>query len=179
VVRGVPVGTRQVEVFSIGMSPVVTSVQVMPNDTATFVVAMRRITTLDVVRVTASPMVKRLVREFEERRLTGAGYTRDSTEIANHGTLSSVFAEFPSVLVESVRSAGTAFVISMPATSGGRCIANVIIDGRKSDFQELAFLRPGEIAAIEVYPRRMSLPMQFIQNDTCGAVVAWTKFQFR
>jgi protocatechuate 3,4-dioxygenase beta subunit len=178
VVRGVPVGTRQVEVFSIGMSPVVTSVQVMPNDTATVVATMRRITTLDVVRVTASPMVRRLVREFEERRRTGAGYTRDSTEIANHGTLSSVFFEFPSVRVESIRSAGTAFMISMPATSGGRCMANVIIDGRRSDFQELAFLRPGEIAAIEVYPRRMSLPMQFVQNDTCGVVVVWTKYQF-
>jgi protocatechuate 3,4-dioxygenase beta subunit len=178
VVRGVPVGTRQVEVLAIGMSPVVTSVHVMPNDTASVVAAMRRITTLDVVRVTASPMVRRLVREFEERRLTGAGYTRDSTEIGHHGTLSSVFFEFPSVRVESVRAGGTAFAISMPSTRGGRCIANVVIDGRKSDFQDLSFLRPSDIAAIEVYPRRMSLPMQFVQNDDCGVVVVWTKYQF-
>jgi hypothetical protein len=123
-------------------------------------------------------MVRRLVREFEERRLTGAGYTRDSTEIGNHGTLSSVFFEFPSVRVESVRAGGTAFAISMPSTSGGRCIANVVIDGRKSDFQELSFLRPSDIAVIEVYPRRMSLPMQFVQNDDCGVVVVWTKYQF-
>ena len=52
----------------------------------------------------------------------------------------------------------------------------MIIDNRKSDFDELNFLRPSDIAVMEVYPRRMRLPMQFIQNDDCGAVVVWTKW---
>ena len=71
---------------------------------------------------------------------------------------------------------GNDFVINLAAVGMGRCLANVIIDGRKSDFAELNFLRPADVAAVEMYPRHMSLPMQFVRNDDCGAVVIWTKW---
>ena len=73
---------------------------------------------------------------------------------------------------------GGEFVVTMPGTGGARCLANVVIDGQKSDYQELNFLRPADIAVLEVYPRRMSLPMQFVRNDDCGAIVVWTKWAF-
>lgn len=175
VVRGVPIGTRQVEVLAIGMAPVITAVDVNAVDTASVLATMRRITTLDVVRVTASPQVRRLVRDIEERRAGGMGYMRDSTEIANHGTLSSVLFEFPSVRVERKNVFGD-FVVTLPGTGASRCLANVLIDGQKSDFEELNYLRPADIAAIEVYPHRMSLPMQFMRFDDCGAIIVWTKW---
>lgn len=175
--RGVPVGTRQVEVLAIGMSPVVTAVDVSPVDTASVLATMRRVTILDVVRVTASPQVRRLVRDLEERRTNGMGYVRDSSEIANHGSLSSVLFEFPSVRVERKNAAGD-FIVTLPGTGSSRCLANVIVDGQKSDFDQLNFLRPADIAAMEVYPRRMSLPMQFMRFDDCGAIIVWTKWAF-
>lgn len=177
VVKGVPVGTRQVEVLSIGMSPVISVVDVSPVDTASVLATMRRITTLDVVRVTASPAMRRLVRDLDERRASGMGYRRDSTEIATHGSLFSVLFEFPNVQVNRRGAAGE-FVVTMPGTGGTRCLANVVIDGQKSDYQELNFLRPADIAVLEVYPRRMSLPMEFIRNDDCGAIIVWTKWAF-
>jgi hypothetical protein len=174
-VRDVPIGSRQVEILSIGMSPVMTVADVTATDTAVVIASMRKITTLDVVRVTASPTTRRLVRDLEDRRKLGAGFYRDSAEIASHGSLFSVFHEFPSIQV--VRTGrGTDFVISLPGTSSRRCLANVIIDGQKSDHDALNFLRPSDVAFMEVYPRRMGLPMQFMRNDDCGAVVVWTKW---
>ena len=175
IVRGVPVGTRQVEILAIGMTPVVTAVDVTPVDTASVLAQMRRVTLLDVVRVTASPQVRRLVRDLDERRSSGMGYVRDSSEIANHGTLSSVLFEFPTVQVSRKNVAGD-FVVTLPGTGAARCLANVVIDGQKSDFDQLNFLRPADIAVMEVYPRRMSLPMQFMRFDDCGAIIVWTKW---
>jgi hypothetical protein len=175
VVRAVPVGSRQVEILSIGMSPVLTVADVTPTDTAVIVASMRKITTLDVIRVTASPMTRRIVRDIDDRRKLGAGYYRDSTEVANHGSLFSVFFEFPNV---DVRRAGATsnFVVILPGTSNRKCAANVVIDGRRGDFEELSFLRPSDIAAVEVFPRRMNLPMQFVRDNDCGAVIVWTKW---
>ena len=64
-----------------------------------------------------------------------AGYVRDSSEIANHGSLSSVLFEFPSVRVERKNAAGD-FIVTLPGTGSSRCLANVIVDGQKSDFGE-------------------------------------------
>jgi len=173
--RGVPVGTRQVEVLSIGMAPVMSVVDVTPTDTTQVLASMRRITVLDVVRVTASPALRRLVRDIEERRTSGFGYVKDSTQIADHGNMFSVMFEFPSVRVERKSVYGD-FVVTMAGTGAARCLANVIINGQKADFEQLNFLRPADIAVLEVYPRRMSLPMQFIRFDDCGAIVVWTKW---
>jgi hypothetical protein len=174
-VRGVPTGSRQVEVLAIGMSPVLTVADVRASDTAFVVASMRKITTLDVIRVTASPMTRRLVREIDDRMKVGGGYFRDSSQVANHGSLFSVFFEFPSVTVQRT-GRGSDFTVIMPGTSNRKCLANVIIDGRRSDFDELNFMRPTDVAVIEVYPRRMRLPMQFARNDDCGAVIVWTKW---
>jgi Carboxypeptidase regulatory-like domain len=175
IVKAVPVGTRQVEVLAIGMSPVITVVDVSQVDTASILATMRKITTLDVVRVTASPIMRRLARELDERRSAGFGHIRDSTEIANHGSLFSVMYEFPSVQVERKNAAGD-FVVTMPGTGAARCLANVIIDGQMADFDQLNFLRPADIALLEVYPHRMSMPVQFVRSNDCGVIVVWTKW---
>jgi hypothetical protein len=178
IVHSVPVGTRQVEILAIGMSPVVNVVDVTIGDTASVVASMHRITTLDVVRVTASPRARRLIRDMEERRKSGTGYVRDSTDIRNIGCMFSMFFEFPNSVVQRT-GAGSAFVITLPGTGAARCVANVVVDGRRSDYDELLFLRPVDIAAVEFYPRRMSLPMAFVRPDNdCGAVVVWTKWAF-
>ena len=173
-VTGVPIGTRQVEVLAIGMSPVIAVVDVSAGDTAAVAARMRKITTLDVIRVTASPATHRLVTAIEERRTQGFGYLRDSSQIGNRGTLAAVLFDVPSVQVS--QGTGGAFSVTMPGTGAMRCLANVVIDGVRSQMDDLKFLRPTDIAVIEVYPRRMSLPVQFVRNDDCGAIIVWTKW---
>jgi len=180
IVRNVPSGTRQVELLAIGMQPVVAVVDVIAHDTATVTAALRKVTTLDVVRVTASARVRLMVREFDERRRSGFGHVRDSTEIMSHGTLSSAFAEFPGVQMERGQNGAGSFSLSMKASGPGRCVPNLWIDGRQErDFEFLGTLRPSEIAAVEVYPHAFSVPMRFIgRRSGCGAVVVWTKWSF-
>jgi hypothetical protein len=174
VVRGVPVGTRQVEVLAIGMSPVIAVVDVSTTDTASVVATMRKITTLDVVRVTASPATRRLVSAIEDRRQSGTGYVRDSSQIGDRGTMTAVLFDIPSVQVN--QRTGGAITVTLPGTGAARCLANVVIDGVRSDMDDLKFLRPSDIAVMEAYPRRMSLPMEFIRDNDCGAIIVWTKW---
>jgi hypothetical protein len=175
VLRNVPAGTRQVEVLAIGRLPVSVVVELAAGDTATFTASLRRITTLDVVRVTGTRRQRRMVEEFESRRQNGAGYVLDSTDLAQRGRLSSAFEGFPSVEVRSTRGQ---FTLTFPGPRGDRCVPVVFIDGRKTDVDELNMLRIGEIAAVEVYPRRASAPAEFLANERCGSVVVWTRWAF-
>lgn len=178
--RNVPSGTRQVEVLALGMLPVTAVVDVVAHETAAVAATLRKVRTLDVVRVTASRRVQLTIRDFEERRKTGFGYVRDSTAIASRGTLSSVFSEFAGVQVERGTSGAGSFSLSMKASGPGRCTPNLWIDGREErDFDFLNSFHTDELAAVEVYPQAFSVPMRFMgRNSTCGAVVVWTKWSF-
>ena len=176
-IRGVPAGTRQVELLAIGMSPVITPVDVMPNETVSLVAALRRITTLDVVRVTGSRSSRFRINEFEERRKTSAGYIRDSSQIAQHGSIASAFFAFSGVQVERGTNGSNSFYLSMAGGARGRCVPNLWIDDIiQQDYDYLNFIRPSEIAAIEVYPRMFSAPNRYMASiNMCGSIVVWTK----
>ena len=176
VLRNVPAGTRQVEVLAIGRMPFSVVVELAAGDTAMFAASLRSITTLDVVRVTGTRRQRRMVEEFESRRQNGAGYVLDSTALAQRGRLSSAFEGFPSVEVRSTRGQ---FSLTFPDSRGARCAPVVFIDGRKTDVDELNMLRIGELAAVEVYPRRASAPAEFLSKERCGSVVVWTRWAFR
>lgn len=175
--RDVPVGTRQLEAFAIGRSPAAATVDVTAGDTATFAIQLRSINALDVVRVTASRRVRRIVEAMEERRRQGDGYFRDSTEIAHIGTMLGVFAQFPSAQVVPVQHFG--FEVTMRGNLG-RCTASVWINGARTDFQHLSAYRPEELALVEVYPSRMNVPAEFsVPFAECGAVAVWTKRELK
>ena len=177
-----PIGTRQIEVLALGMSPYVASVDVGTRDTALVSAQLRPVTTLDGVRVTASRAARRLVAELDERQRSGMGFVRDSAFVAGHGTLSGVFAEFPGANVERERgTSADRFVVTMRGVRAGtRCTAAVWIDGFLTDYDQLTSLVPGEIAILEVYPNALAVPMRFTsRNDQCGVVAVWTKWAFR
>jgi hypothetical protein len=188
VARDVPVGTRQIEMLSIGLMPIVTAVDVSPGDTARIAATFKKITSLDVVRVTASAVQRRMVLELEERRRLGYGFIVDSTVIAGRGTIWSALTGLPSVQVEHMGASLHRSYVSLPSTRGGRCIAKLWIDGQEQRgfdndpstlYDQLVSLHPGDIAAIEVFPRLVSTAMQFASrnvDDPCGAVVVWTKW---
>ncbi|AHG89288.1 hypothetical protein J421_1751 [Gemmatirosa kalamazoonensis] len=183
-IRGVPTGTRQVEVLAIGMSPVTAVVDVADGESASVLVRMHRLTTLEVVRVIGSPTVRRRVERLEERRRLGGGYFRDSTEIGSHGTMARVLGDFPGTYVEPARgTTANRFVLSMRSLTGGRCVPAIWIDDAPTDSEHLGMLRPGEVAFVEVYPRAFGVPVEFTRANadarTCGAIAVWTRFYFR
>jgi hypothetical protein len=187
-VPGVPLGTRQVEILALGYMPVVATVDVLPNEPALVTSELRKVTTLDVVRVTAPPAQRRVLEAFAARRRAGFGHVIDSTIIANRGTIASVFEGFPSVQVS--RRSPFAFIVLLPGRAGGKCVANLWIDGFQrhgfrddpaSLFEQLDILRPNDIAAIEIYPRSLGAPGEFTSlgsGEDCGSVVVWTKRAF-
>jgi hypothetical protein len=65
------------------------------------------------------------------------------------------------------------------ATGSGGCVT-IFVDGAK--WQQLeagdldSFIKPDEIAAIEVYQSGSAMPVEFqTSGQDCAAVVAWTK----
>jgi hypothetical protein len=188
IARDVPVGTRQVEMLSIGLMPIVTAVDVAAGDTSRIAATFKKITSLDVVRVTASAVQRRLVLELDERRRAGYGFIVDSSAIAARGTIWSGLTGMPSVQVEHMGASLHRSYVSLPSTRGGRCIAKLWVDGQEqrgfdgdpsTRFEQLTSLHPGDIAVIEVYPRLVSTAMEFASrevDDPCGAVVVWTKW---
>jgi hypothetical protein len=183
--RNVPAGTRQLEVLSVGMAPVVSTVDVIASDTAVVAVQLRKVTTLDAVRVTESPRHREFVREFDERKKQGFGYSADSTVLLGRGTMSAVLSGFPSTKVRSDNHGRIQAVTLGVTNSKGPpsplgpvgCDAILWIDGvRQVDVSDLTALYPDELAVVEVYPNAMSVPPRFVQPGMrCGAVIVWTK----
>jgi len=176
-VASAPLGTRRLEVNAIGVAPVETTVDVVATDTLVFLAQLKRVTILDVIRVTASRQYRAFVADLEDRRKAGIGYFRDSTEVGGWGTLMGVFNGFPSTEVRQMgRGAIGEMVVLLPGKLGGRCVATVWIDNRPTDYSELSMLRPEDFAVVEVYPRAILVPLKFQRvNSDCGVVVVWTK----
>jgi hypothetical protein len=178
-VHNVPAGTRQLEVRSVGMMPAIVTVDVIPRETASIALNLNRLALLAPTRVTAPVGMRRLAAEFDARRRSSGGYTMDSTAIAKYERFSNVFYDIPSVRVEN---RGASFALSVPDGKGGRCPPEVRIDGAEAAFGHIADLFSHEVAAIEVYPRGLSVPMEFLKpgfDPLCGMVLVWTKYGFR
>jgi hypothetical protein len=172
-------GTRKLEIFSIGMMPIVTSVDVFPRDSAAVAFQLRRVTTLDVVRVMApSNRARRLAEGIEERRKSGFGYTMDMTELAAHADFATVLADMPGTRLEYRDGGFNAYVAD---GRGGQCIPEVWIDGHHMAMATLAMIRPKDVTAIELYSRAATVPLQYRMIERrmlCGAILVWTNWAF-
>jgi hypothetical protein len=179
VVHDVPAGTRQLEILSIGMLPVLMAVDVVPYDTTSIVATLKKVTTLDVVRVMSSRRGRRLAEELEVRRGMGFGHMMDASKIAGRTELFTLFHEFPSARITS-RNGN--FTVSVPDGRGGLCQPDVWLDGSQSAQEVLNQIQPNELAAVEVYPHPGTVPMRFTSTGLkprCGVILLWTKFAFR
>ena len=171
-------GTRQVEVLAIGAVPVVSAIDVMPNETSTLAVQLRRVTTLDVVQVTASRRGRRVAAEIAERKRSGFSHTMEIGELVAHSSMGTVFADFPGIIVQR---RGTDFTVFVNDGRGGQCSPDVWIDGARSMYATLNSLRPREVAAVEVFPRSSNVPMQYRPVEVkswCGVILVWTNWVF-
>lgn len=177
VIRNAPLGTRQIMITSVGMMPLSLSVDVVPHDTA-FVDAKlyRLVATLDPVKVKASARLAAFNRDLEARKRAGFGKFIDSTKLAPIGTLSAVFGTLASTTVQRGRGAND-FVVLFPAGSR-QCVATVWLDGRRSDFDEIKNIDPRDLALVESYPHRVTVPSEFTPGglrQSCGAIALWRK----
>lgn len=178
-IRGVPAGTRQMEIFAIGATPALTIADVFPNAIVDVTVQLEKVPMLSGMRTSATRGVRIAASEFVERRKTGLGYVRDSTDIARYDQFLNVFRDVPSL---TTRYEGGVLSITAPDGKGGACAPSVMIDGAAAAFGHLIDLYPNEVAAVEVYARATQIPLRFQKPGAraqCGMILVWTKYGFR
>ncbi len=179
--RNVPTGTRQLDIAALGMTPVSTVVDVMVGDTAVVSATMRKVTNLEAMRVVASGANTRAKQLYDDRRRLGLGAARDSTEIGRMPGLAAAFQSFPNVTVQRQSANGRRFNLYLPSTGADPCLAMLLVDGvQQLDHEVLSTMSTDEIAAVEVYTRRLTVPTELMRNEPkCGVVAVWTKNAFR
>jgi hypothetical protein len=175
----VPVGTRQIEIFAIGALPLLEIADVTPGATTTVSVTLRQIPMLETVHTSAARATRVFAAEFAERRRTGFGYLRDSTEIARYDQFLNVLRDVPSM---NVQYRSSTLSISVPDGKGGSCAPDVLIDGARAGFGHLIDLSSKEVGGVEVYPRAAHIPARFVApglQPQCGMILVWTKYGLR
>ncbi|HEY9228723.1 MAG TPA: carboxypeptidase regulatory-like domain-containing protein [Gemmatimonadaceae bacterium] len=179
VIDGVATGTRQIEVLAIGASPTLAIVDVLPHATAYATVYLERVPVLNAVRTSATGGARVAAMEFEERKKTGLGYVRDSTDIMKYDQFFNIFRDIPSLTTQYKMGALT---ITVPDGKGSSCPPDVLIDGAAAGYGHLIDLFPKEVAAVEVYARATQVPGRFQRpgiRAQCGMILVWTKYGFR
>lgn len=176
---GVRTGTRQVEVLAIGVAPAVAAADVTPGDSAVIDVRLQKVVTLDAMRTMSARGNRVFAAEFDARRRSGFGYTKDSVEIARYTRFQNVFRDVPGL---NVHEASSTLTITVPDGKGGVCEPEVLIDGAQAAFGHLVDLLPEEVGGVEVYTRAAHIPSRFVPTGIqpqCGMILVWTKYGFR
>ena len=167
-----PAGTQVLEARRVGYLVGHEQVELRSGRTVTADVALRRIVTLDSVRVLAQRNRYRQNTEQLVRR-GGAGTYMNEEQIARFpaSESSELFARM------GLRVTGTGVDAKVYVERGltsltlGPCPMNVVIDGVPN--QDVNLVRPDEIGQIEVYKGPSSAPIEYA--SACGVVVIWTK----
>jgi hypothetical protein len=156
VLRGVPVGTRQVDVVSIGTLPVSVLVDVLANDTTTLDLRLSKVAALDTMRVRATTVRQLRVRDIDDRKKQAFGHFMDSSQVERHADFRSAVTDLTS--------------LKCPLAA-----IRLYIDGSRIDRRdvasELRFLKPDEAGVLEWYIR--GAPLEF-GGGGCTLLV-WTK----
>lgn len=176
VFRDIRAGTRQLEILSIGMAPLVTTVDVHPRDSVSVRYTLRRVTTLDVVHVTASRRGRRIAEGLEDRRRRGLGMQMDMTQLQAHTSFRTVLNEFPGIRVVHD---GADYNVYVSDGRGGQCPPQIWVDGARQTLTALTLVFPRNVTAVEYYPRANMVPLEFRRNErlmTCGAILVWTNW---
>ena len=180
VVPNLPAGTQWVSVQAIGRQAAEQAVDLKSGEATMVSITLEPVpVTLDPVRVTVAPRSIAL-KEFEERRRLGLGYTRTAADLEGVRTMRAVFTGAPSVRVERARGGVGDFqiLIDSPGLAGqGWCVASLFIDGFKARFEQLSGYQPTDLIGVEIYQRVSSAPLQYQSTASgCGVVLVWTKY---
>lgn len=175
-----PSGTQTLEVRQLGYAPLEVAVELSAAQPQTVSVNMNEyVPVLQTMRVTAQRERGLSDVGFADRKRTGNGYYLDADQIAQRKTtqFSDMLRTVPGIRV--VPAGNGQNVIQSSRNAMGGCIT-FFVDG--SPWQQQfpgdldTFVRPDEIAAIEVY-NGVTTPAQFQSagQSSCGTIVIWTE----
>ena len=168
-----PSGTQVLEVRRIGYLLAQQPVELRGSRTVTQDVQLRRIVTLDSVRVLAQ---RSRYREFEYNRRAnrfGKFFTVDSIEKRHPLYTSDLFRLTPGFRVMGFGLDAVVGSSRGPSSIlGGNCSANIVIDGMPH--QEINLISPFDIGAMEIYRPGEPAPAQYSEGS-CGVIVIWSK----
>jgi hypothetical protein len=178
IIDAVP-GTHSLEARAIGYTPErrVVRLRTALETEVSLTLATRRVE-LDTVRVVAGREVPWDVRSIERRWRAGLGKFIDGKTVVERSTLFATDAlrGMPGVFVRAAnRGFGQNIVMS---STWGECGATLYVDGlpvRGGGVTIDDFVRPDDVAAIEVYNRPSTVPGEFLTFSSCGVVAVWTK----
>jgi hypothetical protein len=168
-----PSGTQVLEVRRIGYLLAQQSVELRGGRAVAQDVQLRRIVTLDSVRVLAQ---RSRYREFEFNRRAnrfGKFFTIDSIEKRQPLYASDLFRTVPGFRVTGFGLDAVVGSSRGVSSLGGSatCSANVVIDGM--EHQEINLIHPYDIGAMEIYRPGEPAPAQY--RSRCGVIVIWSR----
>lgn len=171
-----PAGTQLLDLRRVGYLPRRLSVELRPGPNSAPDVHLVRVVALDSIRVVGQ---RPRYREFESRARPAAfgHFLREEDIARQHPVLTSdLFRQMPGFAVVRL---GTSDLDVKVLSSRGEsslgsaapCKANIVIDGVAH--QEINWIDPGSIGAMEIYPGPASAPVQY--HSACGTIIIWTK----
>lgn len=188
VLRGIPAGTRTIELRSIGYFPVTFTADFATNETRDTTLSISwRAQNLERVTVNAKEESNSLMvlKGFETRRAQGMGKFITQRDVERHpaSSLTDVLTGAGNLHIEY----GTK-VTPMPFLRGGRtgwCVPNYFIDNiryevddkKSKPYSDLTdIVKPERIKGIEIYSSAGMIPVQFdlTSSTGCGSIVIWT-----
>ena len=175
-----PGGSHTVEVRMIGYQPVRRVVQLVPDQMASIDLRLAdRVVVLEEMRVRGELVYGRNLAEFERRRRMGPSQyflTPQEIERRPHTPLTRLLQGMPGVWVVCQAGQCVVRMRGAPSLTNSRdCEPSLWIDGYRDRILEWTFLWSDEIAAVEIYPRGTSVPMEFYDGNRCGAIVVTTR----
>lgn len=176
-----PAGTQAITVRHLGYAPTEVSVELSSRTPARVSVQMGPY----VPELTPVEVVSRQDQGLERvgwtsrKRGAASGYFLSPEQIESRKAtqFTDLLTTTPGIRVQG--SMGRMFITATRTAGRAGCV-NVYVDG--SRWQQLeagdldSFVRPQDVAAIEVYPGGGSMPVEFQSSGgDCAAVVVWTK----
>ena len=180
-----PLGTRMLEVRAVGYYPVRRRVDVVAGAAPVQVALSTLKSVLDTVKVTATRREGRDIKGFQERRRSGPGRYLTAEDIMkrNPSESSDIFRNVTGLRMLIAENGERTIVIRGGVQGVGGvnlCSPAIFLNGSflsesitASDID--TWVRPNEIAGIEIY-NDVGVPAQFQRGlSGCGAIVIWSK----
>ncbi|HET7188246.1 MAG TPA: carboxypeptidase regulatory-like domain-containing protein [Gemmatimonadaceae bacterium] len=166
-----PAGTQLLEAKHIGYRIVQQPVQLLKGREIRADIHLQRVVSLDSVRIVAQ---RSRYREFERNKRGGFGRFMTDEDIEKKHALqvTDLLRMTPGMRIEG--SGFDAKVVSNRGTislSRASCEVNVVIDNMQH--QDINWLQPSDIGAMEIYSGPAGAPVQY--DRACGLIVIWTK----
>ena len=178
----VPPGTQTLEVGQVGLESARLVMDIVPGATTPVALTLTKAHLLNTIHVTA-PRMKTMwgVADAIARQRYGVGRLLLEDQIKGMATFETLLQGVSGLRVAPNEYGGP--WVALMRRGVGECIARPFVDGREVDYNEVAMLKPKDIAAVEVYvhagtaPMFTNIPSIYRHDETCGVILIWEKHQ--